>query len=155
MTSIKLITEIRNASLCFPAGVHGQVIATKGDISYIYNRQRMPNPFTLLHMQANGKLGNLYKGDDAYEHKITLKSLELFKCERDEYYSLPVDEVRKRSVVMPFSFFLGVKNELHISQTAVYFHNKYECNFDKTVLKFSYKDLIVVVGILEHFKEQA
>jgi hypothetical protein len=57
---------------------------------------------------------------------------------------------------MPFSFFMGIKNELNVSSGAnpmIYYYNKYETNFDKTVLKFSYQDLIVGMGIAKYYKE--
>ena len=93
-------------------------MATKGEISYIWNRLRMPNPITLIRMQEQGTLGTLFDGDDAYEHKVTLQDFELFKCERYDYHNLPTLAVRRRSVVMPFSLFLGIKNEIHITSGA-------------------------------------
>ena len=38
MSSIKLFVEILNASLCLPAEDSDQVMATSGEISYIYHR---------------------------------------------------------------------------------------------------------------------
>lgn len=32
----------------------------------------------------------------------------------DEFVRLPIQEVGKRNVILPFSFFMGIKNELHI-----------------------------------------
>ena len=117
----------------------------------------MANPQALIKLPSDDIKVLSIVGEDAYEHKITLKGLQLFKCSFMDFREHQMIKVRKRNVIMPFSFFFGIKNELHITKSRspiVYFQNKFQLSFDKTVLKFSYKDLIVFMGIAEFFKNQ-
>lgn len=95
---------------------------------------------------------------DAFEHKITLFNFEIFKFIKNDFLTLQVDHIRKRNILMPFQFFLGIKNEIQItpdqSNPVVYYINKYEVNFDKTILRFSYQDLLVFQKIVNYFKAQ-
>jgi hypothetical protein len=92
MPGIQLFVEIRNASLCLPAVSGNQVMATKGEISYVWNRVRMPNHLWMIMQQKENKLNPSLVSSigDAFEHKITLQSLELFKCNMDEFIRLPI-----------------------------------------------------------------
>lgn len=120
MPGIALFTEIKNASLCLPASQGEFVMATKGEISYVFNRARMPNHQGLMESQRQGKLDpRVVPGiGDAFEHKVTLQNLEVFKCKLEDFFSLPIEDVPKRSIMTRFQFFLGIKNEIHITSGA-------------------------------------
>jgi hypothetical protein len=73
MPGIKLIAEIRNSSLCLASKSGGEAMATKGEISYVWNRVRRPNDPWLVHYQKEGTLQSrvVQQIGDAYEHKVT------------------------------------------------------------------------------------
>lgn len=89
-------------------------MATKGDISYVWNRSRIMHPEKIVADSKSGKLDrNIidYIGD-AFEHKVNLKNLELFKCLYEDFINYDLGEVHKRHILLPFSLFFCIKNEL-------------------------------------------
>ncbi|CAD8061213.1 unnamed protein product [Paramecium primaurelia] len=156
MPSIKLIVEILNSSLCLQGLDNNFILGTKGDISYVWNRSRFLHPeqiiINLKKNQLDKKLVEII--GDAFEHKVNLKNLELFKCKFVDYINYDLKQVRKRHIILPFSLFFCLKNELQVeySKQFIYYHNKFSFHIDKTICKFSYQDLLLIMSISDKLK---
>ncbi|CAK86161.1 unnamed protein product (macronuclear) [Paramecium tetraurelia] len=156
MPSITVIIKILGSSLCFQ-GLDSQfILGTKGDISYVWNRCRFMNPEQIL---INLKRDQLDKNQveiigDAFEHQVNLKNLEFFKCKFVDYINFDLKTVRKRQIIMPFSLFLSLKNELQVefNKQFIYYNNKLSFYIDKTICKFSYQDFLLMTSISDKLK---
>ncbi|CAD8067129.1 unnamed protein product [Paramecium primaurelia] len=156
MPSIAIIVEILNSSLCLQGLDKNYILGTKGDISYVWNRSRFLHPEDII---MNLKKNQLDKNlvdviGDAFEHKVNLKNLELFKCKFVDYINNDIKQIRKRHIILPFSLFFSLKNELQVeyNKQFIYYNNKFSLYIDKTICKFSYQDLLLIMSISDKLK---
>jgi hypothetical protein len=93
---------------------------------------------------------------NVYNMTLSLKNLEIFRCDYHDLIKLKFKLVPKRSILMPLTFFWSLKRELAVdpnNEFRVYSIGKSEFNFNKTLIKFSYCDIVLINGVIAYQKE--
>lgn len=131
--------EIRNAIVCIPIKHSKKILVSKGDINARYYRHRVKNLDLLLNeYYQNKNQPNIRENIDSYSYSIDLTKVEIFLCDIDELVNLKFNLVKKRSIILPFTFFYGAK--VYISLPAskhdfMYYICENECNMQETILR--------------------
>ncbi len=131
--------EIKNAIVCIPIKHSNKVFVTRGDINARYYRHRLKSLDLLLdEYHQNRKQPNIRENIDSYSYSIDLTKVEIFLCEIDELINFRFNLVRKRSVILPFTFFYGSK--VYISLPAskhdfTYYICENECTMHETIFR--------------------
>ena len=155
---MSIIWEIKNAMVCIPTQKQRQVLVTRGDINIRYYRYRMENFPALLEKYYKDKNNpNVRERVDSYSYSIEFQKVEIFLCELNDLIKLKFNQVRKRNMILPFTLFYGSKNFISLyasKRDCIYYVSENEFNLEETILRFSFKDLLLFYDALNYQKEE-
>lgn len=137
---MSIMCEIKNAIVCIPIKHSKHVMVTRGDINVRYYRYRMKTMVLLLEeFFQNKNNSNRRDNIDSYSYSIELNKIEIFLCELKDLIRLKkFNQVRKRNIILPFSFFYGSKNYISLpasTKDCFYYIAETEVNFDHTIFR--------------------
>ncbi|KAL4492372.1 hypothetical protein ABPG72_005507 [Tetrahymena utriculariae] len=158
LNRIIFMTNLINCQLILPSDQSDLVLYSRGEVSYLFMRQKMKQQEDFRERFIKGQVDNEYLNDlgDVYTFSVTLKDFELYRCNIQDLNRLKFDQIPRRSILMPANIFWHMNKYIQIADTPyypVFFNVRHDINFDKTIIKFSYKDIYLIKRVIDFWKK--
>ena len=155
---MSVILNIKNAIVCIPTKACDSVLASKGEINFIFNRYKMENLLNKITNKEEKKLNNESEDlENSYMYSLSIQDFEIFLCDLKNLISQKFNEVIKRKVVLPHSFFIICKNFINLSKSTpnnLSFQSKNEFNLEKTSIHLSYNNFFLINEVIKFQKDE-
>ncbi|EGR27232.1 PH domain protein [Ichthyophthirius multifiliis] len=145
---IVFVLKIKQSHIIFPNQSFKYTLVSKGDLQFIHMRQRTLQIDDFKQKIKQNIIDNQYLADlgDFFSQQIILKSFEIFTCDQLFLDKKKFNLILKKSLLLPtdFSFKISKELQFQIPSLEVFYNTKYNFSLDKTALKISYKDIVLL-----------
>lgn len=157
VNEIMFATNINNVMIALEADTGNRArnaLAALGTLSYKYSRRknRTEEFYSSQLQQAALQVSDILSQPEASYMTLSL-NVQLLRCRYDNFISSAFGKIAKRCILYPVTFNFTQKIQLQVADLGKFLLRssaKRNINIDRTTAKFSFRDLELLMSILDH-----